>query len=81
MFTLSNTRQSSLISSTNYKFDFLRAFILESKCAQTGSLFHVHREIFELDNYSPIPVDTEEEYKLVTSRFPYHDAEIEKVTD
>nr|XP_024655852.1 exocyst complex component 6-like [Maylandia zebra] len=30
----------------------------------------VFREIFELDNYSPIPVETEEEYKLVVSRFP-----------
>ncbi|XP_047464576.1 exocyst complex component 6 isoform X3 [Mugil cephalus] len=38
----------------------------------------VFREIFEFDNYSPIPVDTEEEYKLVLSRFPFHDAEIEK---
>lgn len=38
-----------------------------------------HREIFELDNYSPIPVETEDEYKLVVSRFPFHDAEIEKV--
>ncbi|XP_028285996.1 exocyst complex component 6 isoform X5 [Parambassis ranga] len=38
----------------------------------------VFREIFELDNYSPIPVETEEEYKLVISRFPFHDAEIEK---
>uniref|UniRef100_A0A667XRE5 Exocyst complex component n=1 Tax=Myripristis murdjan TaxID=586833 RepID=A0A667XRE5_9TELE len=38
----------------------------------------VFREIFELDNYSPIPVETEEEYKQVISRFPFHDAEIEK---
>uniref|UniRef100_A0A673ATJ3 Exocyst complex component n=1 Tax=Sphaeramia orbicularis TaxID=375764 RepID=A0A673ATJ3_9TELE len=38
----------------------------------------VFRWIFELDNYSPIPVETEEEYKLVVSRFPFHDAEIEK---
>ncbi|XP_034425887.1 exocyst complex component 6 isoform X5 [Hippoglossus hippoglossus] len=38
----------------------------------------VFREIFELDNYSPIPVETEDEYKLVISRFPFHDAEIEK---
>ncbi|XP_026172252.1 exocyst complex component 6 isoform X4 [Mastacembelus armatus] len=38
----------------------------------------VFREIFEMDNYSPIPVETEEEYKLVVSRFPFHDAEIEK---
>lgn len=32
-----------------------------------------------MDNYSPIPVETEEEYRLVVSRFPFHDAEIEKV--
>uniref|UniRef100_A0A674C983 Exocyst complex component n=1 Tax=Salmo trutta TaxID=8032 RepID=A0A674C983_SALTR len=38
----------------------------------------VFREIFELDNYSPIPVETEEDYKSVISRFPFHDAEIEK---
>ncbi|XP_058261663.1 exocyst complex component 6 isoform X8 [Hemibagrus wyckioides] len=38
----------------------------------------VFREIFELDNYSPIPVENEAEYKLVVSRFPFHDAEIEK---
>ncbi|XP_017339036.1 exocyst complex component 6 isoform X1 [Ictalurus punctatus] len=38
----------------------------------------VFREIFELDNYSPIPVENETEYKLVVSRFPFHDAEIEK---
>ncbi|TKS90269.1 Exocyst complex component 6 [Collichthys lucidus] len=41
----------------------------------------VFREIFELDNYSPIPVETEEEYKVVVSRFPFHDAEIEKQQD
>ncbi|XP_039626945.1 exocyst complex component 6 isoform X3 [Polypterus senegalus] len=38
----------------------------------------VFREIFESDNYSPIPVENEEEYKSVISRFPFHDAEIEK---
>ncbi|KAL0964725.1 hypothetical protein UPYG_G00328080 [Umbra pygmaea] len=38
----------------------------------------VFREIFDLDNYSPIPVETEEEYKSVLSRFPFHDVEIEK---
>ncbi|XP_041937891.1 exocyst complex component 6 isoform X2 [Alosa alosa] len=38
----------------------------------------VFREIFEQDNYSPIPVETEEEYKSVISRFPFHEAEIEK---
>ncbi|XP_028331795.1 exocyst complex component 6 isoform X3 [Gouania willdenowi] len=41
----------------------------------------VFREIFELDNYSPIPVDTEEEYNLVVSRFPFHDTDIEKQQD
>ncbi|KAM4525842.1 exocyst complex component 6 isoform X4 [Fundulus heteroclitus] len=41
----------------------------------------VFREIFESDNYSPIPVETEEEYKLVISRFPFHDPEIEKQQD
>ncbi|XP_018616620.1 exocyst complex component 6 isoform X5 [Scleropages formosus] len=38
----------------------------------------VFRDIFEQDNYSPIPVESEEEYKSVISRFPFHDAEIEK---
>ncbi|XP_026132919.1 exocyst complex component 6-like isoform X3 [Carassius auratus] len=38
----------------------------------------VFRDIFEQDNYSPIPVENEEEYKAVVSRFPFHDAEIEK---
>ncbi|XP_060950650.1 exocyst complex component 6 isoform X1 [Limanda limanda] len=38
----------------------------------------VFREIFESDTYSPIPVETEDEYKVVVSRFPFHDAEIEK---
>ncbi|XP_061564152.1 exocyst complex component 6 [Cololabis saira] len=38
----------------------------------------VFREIFELDNYSPIPVETEDEYKLVTKRFPFNDADVQK---
>ncbi|KAJ8264419.1 hypothetical protein GJAV_G00148940 [Gymnothorax javanicus] len=38
----------------------------------------VFREIFEQDNYSPIPVESEEEYRSVISRFPFHDAEVEK---
>ncbi|XP_010894167.1 exocyst complex component 6 isoform X2 [Esox lucius] len=38
----------------------------------------VFREIFDLDNYSPIPVETEEDYRSVISRFPFHDVEIEK---
>uniref|UniRef100_A0AAR2LV09 Exocyst complex component n=1 Tax=Pygocentrus nattereri TaxID=42514 RepID=A0AAR2LV09_PYGNA len=39
---------------------------------------HSVSKIFEQDNYSPIPVENEEEYKSVVSRFPFHDAEIEK---
>nr|XP_014341346.1 PREDICTED: exocyst complex component 6 isoform X5 [Latimeria chalumnae] len=36
------------------------------------------RDIFESDNYSPIPVGNEEEYKMVISRFPFQDIELEK---
>lgn len=61
-------------------FDFPRVLVLETECVQILNASNFHREIFELDNYSPIPVETEEEYKLVISRFPFHDAEIEKVT-
>uniref|UniRef100_A0A4W3JYJ4 Exocyst complex component 6 n=1 Tax=Callorhinchus milii TaxID=7868 RepID=A0A4W3JYJ4_CALMI len=38
----------------------------------------VFREIFESDNYSPIPAANEEEYRMVISRFPFHDSELEK---
>ncbi|KAM6443722.1 exocyst complex component 6 isoform 2-T2 [Liasis olivaceus] len=36
------------------------------------------RDIFEVDNYSPIPVSNEEEYKLVISKFPFQDPELDK---
>uniref|UniRef100_A0A8C6YFQ5 Exocyst complex component n=1 Tax=Naja naja TaxID=35670 RepID=A0A8C6YFQ5_NAJNA len=36
------------------------------------------RDIFEADNYSPIPVSSEEEYKLVISKFPFQDPELDK---
>ncbi|PKU42091.1 exocyst complex component 6 isoform x2 [Limosa lapponica baueri] len=36
------------------------------------------RDIFEADNYSPIPVANEEEYKIVTSKFPFQDPELDK---
>nr|XP_008113544.1 PREDICTED: exocyst complex component 6 isoform X1 [Anolis carolinensis] len=36
------------------------------------------RDIFEADNYSPIPVTNEEEYKNVISKFPYQDPELDK---
>uniref|UniRef100_A0A4W3K0P1 Exocyst complex component 6 n=1 Tax=Callorhinchus milii TaxID=7868 RepID=A0A4W3K0P1_CALMI len=38
----------------------------------------VFRSIFESDNYSPIPAANEEEYRMVISRFPFHDSELEK---
>lgn len=42
-------------------------------------MFLFDRDIFEQDNYSPIPVENEEEYKSVVCRFPFQDAEFEKV--
>ncbi|XP_009998421.1 PREDICTED: exocyst complex component 6 [Chaetura pelagica] len=36
------------------------------------------RDIFEADNYSPIPVANEEEYKIVISKFPFQDSEFDK---
>ncbi|KAJ1141594.1 hypothetical protein NDU88_007922 [Pleurodeles waltl] len=38
------------------------------------------REIFEADNYSPIPLTNEDEYKVVICKFPYQDAEFDKQT-
>ncbi|XP_036078006.1 exocyst complex component 6 isoform X6 [Rousettus aegyptiacus] len=38
----------------------------------------VFRDIFEEDNYSPIPVVNEEEYKIVISKFPFQDPDLEK---
>lgn len=32
-----------------------------------------------MDNYSPIPVANEEEYKIVISKFPFQDPELDKV--
>lgn len=42
-------------------------------------LFLFNRDIFEEDNYSPIPIGSEEEYKVVISKFPFQDPELEKV--
>uniref|UniRef100_A0A8C5TW85 Exocyst complex component n=1 Tax=Malurus cyaneus samueli TaxID=2593467 RepID=A0A8C5TW85_9PASS len=36
------------------------------------------RDIFEADNYSPIPVANEEEYRIVISKFPFQDSELDK---
>ncbi|KAM8923749.1 exocyst complex component 6 isoform 2-T2 [Pelodytes ibericus] len=36
------------------------------------------RDIFEADNYSPIPVANEEEYRNVISKFPFQDQETDK---
>uniref|UniRef100_A0A8C0JQY1 Exocyst complex component n=1 Tax=Canis lupus dingo TaxID=286419 RepID=A0A8C0JQY1_CANLU len=38
----------------------------------------VFRDIFEEDNYSPIPIVNEEEYKAVISKFPFQDPDFEK---
>ncbi|XP_053548392.1 exocyst complex component 6 isoform X1 [Bombina bombina] len=38
----------------------------------------IFRDIFDADNYSPIPVANEDEYKIVISKFPFHNPEIEK---
>jgi hypothetical protein len=39
----------------------------------------LNRDIFEEDNYSPIPIVSEEEYKIVISKFPFQDPDLEKV--
>ncbi|XP_053438699.1 exocyst complex component 6 isoform X4 [Nycticebus coucang] len=38
----------------------------------------VFRDIFEEDNYSPIPIINEEEYINVISKFPFQDPDLEK---
>ncbi|XP_063291193.1 exocyst complex component 6 isoform X2 [Pelobates fuscus] len=38
----------------------------------------IFRDIFEADNYGPIPVANEEEYRAVISKFPFQDAETDK---
>ncbi|XP_072281151.1 exocyst complex component 6 isoform X3 [Pyxicephalus adspersus] len=40
----------------------------------------VFRDIFEADNYSPIPVANEEEYRAVVSKFPFQDPEGDKLS-
>uniref|UniRef100_A0AAR2J915 Exocyst complex component n=1 Tax=Pygocentrus nattereri TaxID=42514 RepID=A0AAR2J915_PYGNA len=38
------------------------------------------RQIIDQDNYSPIPVATEEEYRRITGQFPFQDPELEKMS-
>ncbi|XP_014344915.1 exocyst complex component 6B isoform X1 [Latimeria chalumnae] len=38
----------------------------------------VFRQILDLDNYSPIPVANEEEYKRTMGQFPFQDSNLEK---
>lgn len=45
------------------------------------SLHLFTRDIFEADNYSPIPVANEEEYRIVISKFPFQDPELDKVRE
>lgn len=44
-----------------------------------NSFIFLNRDIFEEDNYSPIPIVSEEEYKVVISKFPFQDPDLEKV--
>ncbi|KAM4536648.1 exocyst complex component 6B isoform 1-T1 [Odontesthes bonariensis] len=37
------------------------------------------RQVLDQDNYSPIPVSTEQEYRQYTSQFPLQDPELEKL--
>ncbi|XP_015199336.1 exocyst complex component 6B isoform X1 [Lepisosteus oculatus] len=39
----------------------------------------VFREILDQDNYSPIPVSSEEEYRRIVGQFPFQDPELEKL--
>ncbi|KAM6949399.1 exocyst complex component 6B [Aplochiton taeniatus] len=39
----------------------------------------IFRQILDLDNFSPIPVVTEEEYRNYTSQFPLQDPELDKL--
>ncbi|XP_012889777.1 PREDICTED: exocyst complex component 6 [Dipodomys ordii] len=47
---------------------------------KSNSLFYKmeNKDIFEEDNYSPIPIVSEEEYKIVISKFPFQDPDLEK---
>lgn len=42
-------------------------------------VFPLCRQVLDQDNFSPIPVSTEEEYRHYTSQFPLQDPELEKV--
>lgn len=41
--------------------------------------YFLYRNILDSDNYSPIPVTSEEMYKKVVGQFPFQDIELEKV--
>uniref|UniRef100_A0A8C5TZC7 Exocyst complex component n=1 Tax=Malurus cyaneus samueli TaxID=2593467 RepID=A0A8C5TZC7_9PASS len=71
-------------SSMGYGFPVNRLFDLlfeirdqynETLLKKWSGLF---RDIFEADNYSPIPVANEEEYRIVISKFPFQDSELDK---
>ncbi|NXF45609.1 EXOC6 protein, partial [Oceanites oceanicus] len=73
-----------LTSGSGYGFPVNRLFDLlfeirdqynETLLKKWSGLF---RDIFEADNYSPIPVASEEEYKIVISKFPFQDPELDK---
>ncbi|XP_014646916.1 PREDICTED: exocyst complex component 6B isoform X3 [Ceratotherium simum simum] len=62
----------------NQLFDMLleiRDQYSETLLKKWGGIF---RNILDSDNYSPIPVTTEEMYKKVVGQFPFQDIELEK---
>lgn len=63
---------------------FLHILTPENTVSYMSNFFSLHlltRDIFEADNYSPIPVANEEEYRIVISKFPFQDPELDKVRE
>ncbi|XP_024000654.1 exocyst complex component 6B-like [Salvelinus sp. IW2-2015] len=48
-------------------------------CVLIVLLIPVSRQVLDQDNFSPIPVATEEEYRQFTSQFPFQDPELDKL--
>ncbi|NWW39528.1 EXOC6 protein, partial [Panurus biarmicus] len=60
---------------------YLHILTPENTVSYMSTFFSLHlfiRDIFEADNYSPIPVANEEEYRIVISKFPFQDPELDK---
>ena len=39
----------------------------------------VFNKIFDEDNYTPIMVETDDEYEVIISKFPFRDEQLEQV--